>query len=476
MGLLERISERRGRHPGGETRYSVDNWISDYLNAGSFSYGGTSYPFGGIPGLNTTFTGARAMEITNSLPGYATALMRCPPAFAAEMVRASVLSQARFVWRAKRSAPQGRKTFGTTALSLLEQPWQGATTGELISRMEWHAGLTGNAYVARQGKRLRVLRPDWVGVLWGSQSEPDSLYPGFALDGELVGFVYWNGGIGAGKAQVLLPDEVAWWSPIPDPLSPGMGMSWLTPAIRDMQLDRVMTDYKVKFIENGATPNLVVKGLPATDPKAFLALVDIMEERHAGASNAFRTLYLSAGADATIVGSDLSKLDTKTVQGASETRISFLSRVPATVLGIAEGLSGSSLNAGNFSQARRLFADTWVYPSLADLAAALSPIVDVPQNAELWTDTTDIPLLREDAKDAADVEETKASTIAQLITAGFVPDTVVSAVQAQDMSLLKHSGLVSVQLLAPGKAAEPTTPQPLPDPTPLPVPGVPGGS
>lgn len=458
MGIQERAAALRG---GTETRYSVDNWISDIVGGGSFSYGGVGYNLGNIPGLRQTFDGVRVTEIAQSLPGYMNALVRCPPAFAAQLIRASVLSGARFRFQSKPWSQGGQKVFGTTALEPLETPWPGATTGELISRMEWHVGLTGNSYVARQAAqggqpaRLRVLRPDWVGVIWGSDSQPDSQYPGFALDGELLGFVYWLGGVGAGKAQILLPDEVAWWSPLPDPMSPGLGMSWLTPAIRDMQLDRAMTDHKILYLQNGATPNLVVKGLPATDPTAFLALVDQLEERHAGAANAFRTLYLSAGADATVVGSDLAKLDTKAVQGASETRISFLSRVPATVLGIAEGLSGSSLNAGNFGQARRLFGDTWVFPTLQDLSAACAPLVDVPRNANLWFDTSGIPLLREDAKDAAEVEQTKASTINQLITAGFKPDSVVAAVQAQDMSLLVHSGLVSVQLVPPGKAKEP---------------------
>jgi len=458
VGILERAAARR--RGDGEARSSIDSWISDYLIPGSFNYGGTRYQYGGIPGLTTTYAGARAMEVASSLPGYMAALQRCPPAFAAEMVRALVLSQARFVFRSKRWSPQGRRTFGTTALAPLEEPWTGATTGELISRMEWHAGLAGNAYVARQSGRLRVLRPDWVGVIWGSDSVPDSRCPGLELDGELLGFAYWVGGAGTGTPQVLLPDEVAWWSPIPDPESPGMGMSWLTPAIRDMQLDRSMTDFKVRYLENGATPNLVVKGLPATSVEAFMAAVDALEERHTGVANAFRTLYLTAGADATVVGSDLSQLDTKTVQGASETRISFLSRVPAPVLGIAEGLSGSSLNAGNFSQARRLFADTWVYPTLQDLSAALGPLVDVPRDAELWFDVGDIPLLREDEKDAAEIEQAKAATIRQLVDGGFEPGSVVAAVQAKDMSLLKHSGLVSVQLLPPGQGQEPAAAAP----------------
>lgn len=451
MGLLERIAERRGGAPAGEARSSIDTWISDYLiPSGGFGLGG--YASLAQLGLNQTLTGIRATEIAHSLDGYTRALAKSPPAFAAQMVRALVLSQARFTFRNRPWSAQGKRTFGTSALGLLERPWPRATTGELIARMEWHAGLAGNAYVYRQPGRLRVLRPDWVVVIWGSESEPDDA--GTALDGDLLGFAHYNGGIGRGnRPSIILPDEMAWWSPIPDPLSPGMGMSWLTPAIRDMQSDQVMTDYKVKFFENGASPNLVIKNLPASTPEQFMAAVDMLEERHTGASNAYRTLYLAGGADATVVGSNLNEIDFKGVQGASETRISFLSRVPAPILGIAEGLAGSSLNAGNFGQSRRLFADTWVYPTLADLAATLASVMTVPGDAELWFDTSDIPLLREDEKDAAEIEAMKAQTIRTLVDGGFEPASVVAAVRAQDISQLIHSGKLSVQLQAPGEAA-----------------------
>jgi hypothetical protein len=43
-----------------------------------------------------------------------------------------------------------------------------------------------------------------------------------------------------------------------------------------------------------------------------------------------------------VVGSDLKQLDFKATQGAGETRIAMLGRVPAPLLGISEGLAGSS--------------------------------------------------------------------------------------------------------------------------------------
>jgi hypothetical protein len=108
-----------------------------------------------------------------------------------------------------------------------------------------------------------------------------------------------------------------------------------------------------------------------------------------------------------------------------------------------------------------MWADTWIYPTLADLAAALAPMVRVPADAELWTNVRDMPILREDARDAAEIESTKASTIVSLSAGGFTRESAVAAVMSQDMSLLvKDPNWVSVQLQQSGGAnpVPPATP------------------
>src|SRR5690606_14139744 len=122
--------------------------------------------------------------------------------------------------------------------------------------------------------------------------------------------------------------------------------------------------------------------------------------------------------------------------------------------GALKGLEGSTLNAGNFSASRRSFGDTWVKPMLQDLSASLSAIINVPADAELWYDASGISLLHEDAKDAAEVQFIQSQAIRQLIESGFDPDSAVAAVHQQDPTLLRHTGLVSVQLQEPGSEAE----------------------
>jgi hypothetical protein len=69
-----------------------------------------------------------------------------------------------------------------------------------------------------------------------------------------------------------------------------------------------------------------------------------------------------------------------------------------------------------------------------------------------------MPILREDARDAADIEQVKAATIVSLSTGGFTRESAIAAVMAQDMSLLvKDPNWVSVQL-QPGQATPPAVP------------------
>jgi len=433
-------------------RSSIDNWLADYLipavESGMFGYNGTTYPYG----LNTTYSGQKIQEVSASLPGYMAAVKSAPPAFAAQALRARVLSQVRFKFRNRNT----RKVYGNTSLNLLENPWPKGTTGELVSRMEWHEGLAGSAYVVRRPNRLRILRPDWVGIMYGSEMAPEDLegdLVGHLLDAEIIAYIYQVGGIGNGRTEpnVLLPDEVAHWSsPIPDPERPSAGLSWLTAAIKDIQGDRMASQHKLLFFANGATPNLVVSGINAATQEQFNEIVDKLEERHTGLGNAYKTLYLTAGADAKVVGADLKGIDFSETQASGEARITMLSGVPASLLGITKGLEGSTLNDGNFGAARRSFADTWVKPTLQDLAASLAPIVSVPTDSEMWFDSSDISLLHEDAKQAAEIQLILAQTRAMDIQSGYDPDSAIAAGVSQDPTLLTHTGLVSVQLQEPG--------------------------
>ena len=423
--------------------------LSDVL--GQLNYGGHTYNFPIQTSMGTT----RQESPDATFAAYVDAFFKHDSVvFGVSQARNNLLSETRFKFRNLTT----RKLFGTPALSILDQPQPNMPCGEFLTRMELHASFAGNAYVVNSRGHLRLLRPDWVAIAISSESDPEN--PATAWDVQVHGYIYSPPG---GTPKYFNADEVAHWSPIPDPVASFRGMSWLQPLVQEVMSDRAATTYKQKFFEQGATPNLAIK-LPESvkTKEQFEQLRDSMEASHAGVNNAWKTLYLAAGADLQVVGADMSKLDLKNVQGGYETRICVAARVPAVVAGVSEGLAGSSLNAGNFSQARRLMADGWYRPHVRSLVGALSELVKVPAGAELWWDESDVGFLREDQKDAAEIAATQAQTIRTLVDAGYEPDAAASFVVSLDPSDLegRHSGLYSVQLQPPGTSAAPDTAPP----------------
>jgi hypothetical protein len=181
-----------------------------------------------------------------------------------------------------------------------------------------------------------------------------------------------------------------------------------------------------------------------------------------GSRNAYRTFYMSAGADATVVGKDFQQIELRATQGAGEVRIIAASGLHPVIVGVSESLQGSSLNSGNFGAARRLTADTFLRPDWRNFFSSMETLVPPPSGSQLWYAEDDIAFLREDRKDAAEIQQIKGSTIRQLVDAGYEPESVVKAVNAENMDLLVHSGLYSVQLQPP----MPNGPPPATDMTP----------
>ena len=107
-------------------------------------------------------------------------------------------------------------------------------------------------------------------------------------------------------------------------------------------------------------------------------------------------------------------------QGAGETRIAAAAGVPATIVGFSEGLSGSTLNAGNYGSARRRFGDGTLRPLWRKTCTALSRVLAKPGGVNrLWYDDRDVAFLQEDVKDDADIRSSRAQTIRALCRRRF---------------------------------------------------------
>lgn len=411
--------------------------------------------------------------IENDFEGYvAGAFKRCGPIFACIQARQLVFSEARFQFR---KFVNGRPAdlFGNAELALLENPWPGGTTGELLSHMEQDVSLSGNSYWTKcdglgrfgnsaSGKGLRLvrLRPDWVTLIIGSNSGDP-----WAADAYVTGYIYQpkTGSIAGGANTntlttplLLMPDEVAHYSPIPDPVARFRGMSWITPIIREIEADNGATTHKKRFFDNAAVPNMVVSFDSDTSEDAFNQFVTDFKDKHQGSWNAYKTLFLAGGADVKPLTHDFRQMEFNQTVGKGESRIAIAAGVPSSWVGFSEGMQGSSLNAGNFSASRRRFADGTMRPLWRMAAASLQVLVNTPSGASLWYDDRDIAFLREDSMDRANIMRTQMNAIDGGIKSGFEPDAVVEAVFNDDVSRLlgKHTGLVSVQMQPPVQALE----------------------
>jgi HK97 family phage portal protein len=365
--------------------------------------------------------------------------------FACMQVRASVFAEVSFRFAAVDNGRVGR-LFGTPDLDVLQRPWPNGSTGELAARMIQDVDLWGNFYAVREGSRIHRRDPAHVSIVLSGDPREEEFV-------DVAAYLYQPGGPGS-RAFTYTPEQVCHWSPLPDPAHPYRGMSWLTPVLREVRADNAATNHKAKFFEQGGTPSMVVKFPPdIMDEDAFLEFKRKMDAAHEGGGNAYKTLYLAPGADVEVVGKDFQQLAFDATQGRDEARIASAAGVPAVIVGIKESLQGSSLNTGNYSAARRRFADATMRPLYGSAASALEALVPPPQGrgaAKLWYDDSQVAFFREDRADAAEIQQVKAQTIRALVDAGYQPESVVAAVEAEDVTLLVHSGLFSVQLQAAG--------------------------
>lgn len=417
-----------------DTTFTFDDYLS--LITSQFQFNGVRYlvPSGSFS------------ELT-ALQG-----MRNPIVAACVATRLLVFSEARLAWQPFSGGRPGN-LFGNRDLALLESPWPTATTSDLLARMEVDASYYGNSYWVKE--RSTAFNRDVLVRLDPNDTViVDADIGGYGR--QLIGYAVTDKS--GNPIATWSANEVAHYRPLPDPTHPFRGRSWLDAILPDLTADTEMTRYKTAFMKNAATPNLAVSLDKEISPEAFDQFVELMDASHKGVDNAFKTLYLGGGADVKVVGANFEQLNLKNVQGGIETRVASAAGVPASIVGLSESMQGSSLNAGNYTAARRRFSDGTIRPLWRSAAGALQMLLPVPGGARLWFDDRDISFCQEDVKDAADIKQVEAQAIRTLVDAGFEPETAVEAVRTGDYGLLTHSGLYSVQLQPPGPTQPPEQP------------------
>lgn len=446
MRLLDRLTRRYG--------YGWDSDAGDY-------WGGMGEASGAAI-LTTTYGQAGSESIVPQLANNAQLSYGSNAiVFGAILARLMLFSEARFAFQDVidhhlygANEQDGRRA---TGLRKLEGPWPNGTTGELLARMIQDVDLAGNAYIWDAGDQLVRLRPDWVTIV--SELVTDPIGREYR---RVIGYYFQPPPtVQEGGDRLFTVDEVAHWSPIPDPWANFRGMSWITPVIREIEADQAMTAYKLQYLSNAASPNLLIKYTQKLGQGTAERLQERIQARHGGVDKAFRTLVLDEGADATVIGNTLEQMNFSTVQAAGENRILIASGVPGIVIGSKEGLMAATYS--NYEQAMRRFADLTMRPLWRSVCACLAQLVPTPAGSRLWFDVSDIAALRQGEKERADTLLVQAQTVASLVQYGFDPESVTSAVVSGDLTQLKHTGpAVDLTTDIPKEAPMPIH---LPDPT-----------
>ena len=353
--------------------------------------------------------------------------------FAALLARMALFSEARFQYQAR----DDNHLFGNTSLAKLETPFgPETTTGDLLARMEQDRFMAGQAYVwdPPDEDRLIRLRPDWVTIV----SERVAVSGG-GWYRRKVG--YWfeppRSVLDQGDGFLVPAGECVHWAPVPDPSADFRGMSPLTPVWRDVAGDDGMTQYKIKYLSNAASPNLLIKYAQKLQPGTVDSIRERMQARYAGADNAFKTLVLDQGADATVIGNSLSQMDFSGVSAVGTERILAACEVPGVLVGL-EPLRGAGRG---YQESMQKFANIWARPAWRSVCGALSQIADVPAGNRLWFDTSDIAALQDGEMERGQAALVRAQALLALVQAGYTHESAIAAVDAMDLSQLKAGGV-----------------------------------
>jgi phage portal protein BeeE len=414
MRLLDRLADR----------YSLRQGFWEGMASGAAVYMGTY----GDPGKEKT--------LVNLVGAARDAYQSNGAVFAVILIRLALFSEARFVFQSL----VDKHTYGTPDLRILEEPWPNCTTGELLARMEQDLSLAGNCYLWKAADdRLVRLPPDEVTIISQQIRVPGGHYReivGYDWDPTPVQNVAPGTDNRSEQAQTFTVDEIAHWSPYPDPRANFRGMSWLTPVLRDIGADTAMTSYKIAYLENMAAPNLLIKYQQKLRPDT---LDSIGERMHAkfGGSNAFRTFVLDQGADATVLDNSLDRMGFASTQEAGANRICSASGVDPILI----GLLTLGRAAVTYEQAMRRLGDITMRPLWRSACAALQKLVPnvPPAGVRLWFDTADIAALRASETERAQTMQVNAAALLTLVQAGYTRESSVAALQTGDVSQLQEA-------------------------------------
>jgi hypothetical protein len=405
------------------------SWPAYQQMVSQLNYGGNLYQVLG----NTSYGPAEFAPIDSA----AAALGSNGVAYGIYRRRLELFAQGKFRFRRfGNPRPTLADSYSTAALAPLDNPrW-------LLEECELGVARAGAAFFVFDGPELRSLDARYCTIVGASQLHPDQVAG--AWDARPFGLMFKVPGQSL-DPETWLWDEVFAYIPERDPQARWRGMSWLRPAMEDIDADNGMRRYLTRYLTNHATPNTAVVFPPEVPKETVEAFRDVFLQKHQGVERAFRTAFLGGGADIKVIGASLKELDSQPVRQQVHKDIAAAAGVPIVAAGIEQGTYANS------KESNRALADGKVRYLWATVAETFGPAIAVPSGSELYVETAHISALQADALDDAQVVAAQANTMRTLWDGGADPASAISAVTAGDLTKVVHSGNLSVQLVPGGQ-------------------------
>lgn len=181
-----------------------------------------------------------------------------------------------------------------------------------------------------------------------------------------------------------------------DVLSPDRGLSPLTAAARETDVDNATADIRKTFFQNGAMLDGILTTDQQASPEQLQEWSTLWRQRFGGPKNAGKTAALAGGLSYQPVGASPDKWAFPDVTGLSEARICSAFGVPPILVGAKIGLDRATYS--NYKEARSAFWEDTISPLLNFLAEVLTDGLTEPGDGrKLRWNTDEVPAFQEDA-------------------------------------------------------------------------------
>jgi HK97 family phage portal protein len=248
-----------------------------------------------------------------------------------------------------------------------------AVTGFCVNQIERGTGARPVA--------LHPLRSDWLVPI----PRPDNR-------------VDWRYNIpGQREPTTLLAENVVAWTYQTGPLLGACGITPITAAGREIDIENEATGFVKAFFDAGAVPQLGL--VPAENAEFNQSEADTLREKFKQfAGQPWVPIVMQAITDVKRLGFDLNEMAYADLRNLDSTQICSAFRVPPVMIGTLAGLENSPWS--KYEEARRSFYEDTITPLWARLDGALTrsllPEFETRPSVQLEFDTSQVPALRDD--------------------------------------------------------------------------------